>query len=79
MPRLCKPVSPFRHFSSSLEVIRLVAIMYVRFPTNEVATEVRIRPRQVHNHFHQERHLVDRQIFKEDRSAALAEWQILAS
>ena len=29
----------------------------------------------LHNHFNQERHLVDRQTFKERRSAALAEWQ----
>jgi putative transposase len=33
----------------------------------------------VHNHFNQERHLVDRKTFKERRSAALAEWQDLAS
>jgi putative transposase len=31
----------------------------------------------VHNHFNQERHLVDRQTYKTRRSAALAEWQIL--
>ena len=30
---------------------------------------------QIHNHFSQERHLVSRQIYKERRSAALAEWQ----
>ncbi len=33
----------------------------------------------IHNHFNLERHIVDRQTFKERRSAALAEWQILAS
>jgi putative transposase len=33
----------------------------------------------LHNHFNQERHLVDRQTFKERRSAALAEWQSLVS
>ena len=33
----------------------------------------------IHNHFNLERHLVDRQTYKERRSAALAEWQILAS
>jgi putative transposase len=33
----------------------------------------------VHNHFNLERHLVDRQTYKERRSAALAEWQSLAS
>ena len=34
---------------------------------------------QVHNHFNQERHLVDRQTYKLRRSAALAEWQIVMS
>ena len=33
----------------------------------------------VHNHFNHERRLVDRQTYKERRSAALAAWQILAS
>jgi putative transposase len=33
----------------------------------------------IHNHFNQERHLVDRITYKERRSAALAEWQSLAS
>jgi len=33
----------------------------------------------VHNHFNLERHLVDRQTYKQDRSAALPEWQMLAS
>jgi putative transposase len=33
----------------------------------------------VHNHFSLERHLVDRRTYKERRSAALAEWQIVAS
>ena len=32
-----------------------------------------------HNHFSLERHIVDRPTFKERRSAALAEWQALAS
>ena len=30
---------------------------------------------QVHNHFSQERHLISRDIYKERRSAALAEWR----
>ncbi len=29
---------------------------------------------QVHNHFYQERHLLDRQTYRDRRSAALAEW-----
>ncbi|MXO58444.1 IS6 family transposase [Altererythrobacter salegens] len=32
MPRPRKPASPLRYFNSSLEVIRLVVMMYVRFP-----------------------------------------------
>jgi putative transposase len=34
---------------------------------------------RVHNHFNQERHLIDRKTFKERRSTALAEWQSLVS
>lgn len=33
----------------------------------------------VHNHFALERHLVDKNTYKERRSAALAEWQLLAA
>jgi putative transposase len=33
----------------------------------------------IHNHFNQERHLVDRQTYKTGRSVALAEWQTLVS
>ena len=33
----------------------------------------------VHNHFNLERHLVDRQTFKERRSAALAQWRLIAA
>ena len=29
----------------------------------------------VHNHFNLERHLIDRQTYKEHRSAALAQWR----
>lgn len=32
MPRKIKPASPFCYFNSSPEVIRLVVMMYVRFP-----------------------------------------------
>ena len=32
----------------------------------------------IHNHFNSERHLIDRQTYKTRRSAALAEWQLLA-
>jgi putative transposase len=33
----------------------------------------------IHNHFSSERHLIDRQTYKERRSAALAEWQNLVA
>lgn len=33
----------------------------------------------VHNHFALERHLVDRNTYRERRSAVLAEWQMLAA
>lgn len=33
----------------------------------------------LHNHFSLERHLVNRQAYRERRSAALAEWQLVAS
>ena len=33
----------------------------------------------LHNHFNQERHLVDRQTYRTRRSAALAEWKSLAA
>ena len=34
---------------------------------------------QVHNHFNQERQLVTRQVYKQRRTAALAEWRALAA
>ncbi len=33
----------------------------------------------IHNHFNQDRHLISREIFKQNRSAALAEWRQLAA
>ncbi|WP_366927747.1 DDE-type integrase/transposase/recombinase, partial [Brevundimonas sp.] len=32
-----------------------------------------------HNHFNQDRHLISRETYKAQRSAALAEWKMLAS
>lgn len=32
MPRAKKSTSPFRYFNSSPEIIRLLVMMYVRFP-----------------------------------------------
>ena len=33
----------------------------------------------IHNHFHQDRHLTRRDIFKQNRSVSLAEWRQLAA
>ena len=33
----------------------------------------------VHNHFNQERHLISRDLYRERRSAALAEWREVMS
>jgi putative transposase len=33
----------------------------------------------VHDHFNQERHLISRDLYRERRSAALAEWRSLAA
>ena len=34
---------------------------------------------QVHNHFNHERHLITRQVYKQRRSAAFAEWRALTA
>jgi hypothetical protein len=44
MPRPRKPESPFRYFNSSPEVIRLVVLMYVRFPLSALS-------KLIHCHF----------------------------
>ena len=44
-------------------------------PKNEDPSGVRFSQRTVHNPFNQERHLTDRETYKANRSAALAEWR----
>jgi transposase-like protein len=91
------------------EVIRLVVMMYERFPWSLRNVEDLLLERGIeichetvrhwwsrfgqmktlqkfasvhaslHNHFNQERHLTDRQTYKERRSAAFAEWSNLAA
>ncbi|MBB3349244.1 transposase-like protein [Sphingomonas sp. BK069] len=41
MLRPRKPASPFRYFNSSPEVIRLVVLMYVRFPLSLLPLSLR--------------------------------------
>lgn len=43
------------------------------------AEEVRLGQANLHNQFNVARHFVDRQTFKQRRSAVLAEWRKLAS
>jgi transposase-like protein len=57
--------NPFRYFNNSLEVIRLAVMMHIRYP---------LSLRQVCG-----RHLNRREISKQNRSAALAEWRQLSA
>jgi putative transposase len=50
-----------------------------RFPSLKTLQKFSSVPTQVHNQFNQERHLVTRQVYKQRRSAALAEWRALAA
>lgn len=77
MPRPRTPANPFRYFHSSPEVIRLVVLMYVRFPLS--LRKFALVHASLHNHFNSERPLIDRQTYRLRRSAALAEWQSLAA
>jgi putative transposase len=47
MPRPRQPASPFRYFNSSPEVIRLVVMMYVRFPLSLRNVEDRLVERGI--------------------------------
>ena len=69
--------NPFRYFNSSPEVIRLVVMMYVRFPLSLRNVEDLLFERGID--LCHERHLVDRQTYKERRSAALTAWQSVMS
>ena len=42
-------------------------------------TEIAAAHASIHNHFNHDRHLNRRDIFKQNRSAALAEWRQLAA
>ncbi len=84
--------NPFRYFNSSREVIRLTVMMYIRYLLSLRQVEDLLFERGIdichetvrfhaslHNHFNQDRHLNRRDIFKQNRSAALAEWRQLAA
>jgi putative transposase len=50
-----------------------------RFRSLKTLQKFRSVHAQVHNQFNQERHLVTRQVYKQRRSATLAEWRALAA
>lgn len=60
---------PFRRRERAMQGFRRMASLQ-KFASIHVS---------LHNHFNSERHLVDRQTFRIRCSAALAEWQLLAS
>jgi len=60
---------PFRRRERAMERFR-------RMQTLRKFSSVHV---SVHNHFNQERHLISRDLYRERRSAALAEWQTLAA
>jgi hypothetical protein len=68
--------NPFRYFNSSPEVIRLTVMMYVRYPLSLRQVEDILFER---GNFNYDRHLNRRDIFKQNRTAALAEWRQLAA
>ena len=51
----------------------------VEIPGREDPAKVSSVHASIHNHFNLERHLNSREIFKQSRSAALAEWRQLAA
>ena len=51
----------------------------LRFRQMETLQKFAFVHANVHNHFSLERHLIDRQTYRERRFAALAEWQALVS
>jgi putative transposase len=57
----------------------LTRIMMQRFRSLKTLQKFSSVHAQVHNQFNQERHLVTRQVYKQRRSAALAEWRALAA
>ena len=60
---------PFRRREGAMAKFRDVKTLQ-KFASNHAS---------IHNHFHQDRHLNRREIFKENRAAALAEWRQLAA
>ena len=50
-----------------------------RFRDMKTLQKFAVAHASIHNHFNQERHLNSRETFKQNRSAALAEWRQLVA
>ena len=66
--------NPFKYFKTSPEIIRLAVMVYIRYPLSLRQVEDILLER-----VNQERHLYNRETFKPNRSATLAEWRQLAA
>ncbi len=78
--------NPFKYFKTSPEIIRLAVMMYIQFPLSLRNVEDLLHERcidssavrgSIQNNFNKERHLYSRKNYKDNRTAALAEWQQL--
>ena len=67
--------SPFRYFKTSPEIIRLAAMLYVRFPLPLRNGEEMQKFVAVHTRFNEKRGLSSRDAFILERTAALADWR----
>ena len=68
------------HLDSSLVItVATASASHGAGPQDEDLAEVQLRPRLGPYHFNQERHLISRDLYRERRSAALAEWRALAA
>ena len=65
-------------FNIRAEAAKVACIM-LRFRRMKTLQAFALVHASFHNHFNQERHLTDRETFKVNRSAALAEWRMLAA
>ena len=74
MARQKKTHDPFRWFDSSPEVIRLVVMMYVRYPLSLRNVEDLLFERGI-DICHETVRLISRDLYRQRRSAALAEWR----
>ena len=57
----------------------LYAVAIAKFRNLKTLQKFAAAHASIHNHFNQDRHLNSRDIFKQKRSAALAEWRRLAA